>query len=132
MLVATLIATVVFAAAFTVPGGNDDKEGIPIFWQNKMFTVFVISDVAALVLSTTSILMFLSILTSRYAEKDFLVSLPTKLLFGLLTLFVSIACMVVAFGAAFFIAYDKTKDQDSTGHWNSSDPSTWVFLSVSL
>ncbi|KAG6573216.1 Ankyrin repeat-containing protein ITN1, partial [Cucurbita argyrosperma subsp. sororia] len=109
MLVATLIATVVFAAAFTVPGGNDDKEGIPIFWQNKMFTVFVISDVAALVLSTTSILMFLSILTSRYAEKDFLVSLPTKLLFGLLTLFVSIACMVVAFGAAFFIAYDKTK-----------------------
>ncbi|XP_023542596.1 ankyrin repeat-containing protein ITN1-like [Cucurbita pepo subsp. pepo] len=109
MLVATLIATVVFAAAFTVPGGNDDKEGIPIFRQNQAFTVFVISDVAALVLSTTSILTFLSILTSRYAEEDFLVSLPSKLLFGLLTLFVSIACMVVAFSAAFFIAYDKTK-----------------------
>ncbi|XP_038894043.1 ankyrin repeat-containing protein At5g02620-like [Benincasa hispida] len=109
MLVATLITTVVFAAAFTVPGGNNDKEGTPIFQQNKAFTVFVISDVAALVLSTTSILTFLSILTSRYAEDDFLISLPRKLLFGLLTLFVSIVCMAMAFSTTFFIAYDKTK-----------------------
>lgn len=109
MLVATLIATVVFAAAFTVPGGNDNTGGIPIFRENQAFTVFVVSDVTALILSTTSILTFLSILTSRYAEDDFMVSLPTKLLVGLLTLFVSIACMVVAFSATFFIAYDKTK-----------------------
>ncbi|TYJ99325.1 ankyrin repeat-containing protein [Cucumis melo var. makuwa] len=109
MLVATLIATVVFAAAFTVPGGNDDKSGTPNFRQNQAFTVFVITDVAALVFSTTSILTFLSILTSRYAEDDFLMSLPIKLLFGLVTLFLSISCMVVAFSATFFIAYDKTK-----------------------
>ncbi|XP_042964507.1 uncharacterized protein LOC122298704 [Carya illinoinensis] len=31
MLVATLIATVVFPAAFTVPGGNNQETGIPIF-----------------------------------------------------------------------------------------------------
>ncbi|KAL0535221.1 hypothetical protein IC582_029546 [Cucumis melo] len=108
MVVATLITTVVFAAAFTFPGGNNDKDGTPIFRQNQAFTVFIISDVAALVLSTTSILTFLSILTSRYAEEDFLMSLPGKLLFGLLTLFVSIACMAVAFSMTFFIAYDKT------------------------
>ena len=56
-----------------VPGGNNDKEEIPIFRQNQAFTVFVILDVAALVFSTTSILIFLSMLTSRYAENDFLV-----------------------------------------------------------
>ncbi|XP_031737747.1 ankyrin repeat-containing protein At5g02620 [Cucumis sativus] len=109
MLVATLITTVVFAAAFTVPGGNNDKDGTPIFQQHRAFTIFVISDVSSLVLSSTSILTFLSILTSRYTEDDFLKSLPSKLLFGLLTLFVSIACMVIAFSATFFIAYDKTK-----------------------
>ena len=31
MLVSTLIATVLFAAAFTVPGGNFNDNGIPIF-----------------------------------------------------------------------------------------------------
>ncbi|CAK9327292.1 unnamed protein product [Citrullus colocynthis] len=108
MLVATLIATVVFAAAFTVPGGNGNQ-GTPTFRENQAFTVFVISDVVALVLSSTSILTFLSILTSRYAEEDFLMSLPIKLLFGLVTLFLSISCMLVAFSATFFIAYDKTR-----------------------
>ncbi|XP_026414264.1 uncharacterized protein LOC113309955 [Papaver somniferum] len=29
MIVATLIATVMFAAAFTVPGGNDQNTGLP-------------------------------------------------------------------------------------------------------
>ncbi|XP_059434765.1 ankyrin repeat-containing protein At5g02620-like [Corylus avellana] len=78
MLVAALIATVVFAAAFTVPGGNNQEIGIPIFLKRKWFLVFFISDAIALVSSATSILIFLSILTSRYAEEDFLESLPAS------------------------------------------------------
>ncbi|XP_047317118.1 ankyrin repeat-containing protein NPR4-like [Impatiens glandulifera] len=105
MLVATLIATVVFAAAFTVPGGTDNDSGIPIFLKEKWFTTFAISDAVAMLTSTTSILMFLSILTSRYAEQDFLVSLPGKLTLGLTTLFASIGSMVLAFTAAFFLVY---------------------------
>lgn len=110
MLVATLIATVVFAASFTVPGGFDNNSGTPIFQQNLWFTIFVISDAAALVSSSSSILMFLSILTSRYTEDDFLYSLPSGLLFGLASLFVSIVCMVVAFSATFFILYHESAD----------------------
>ncbi|XP_038876939.1 ankyrin repeat-containing protein NPR4-like [Benincasa hispida] len=107
MLVSTLIATVVFAAAFTVPGGNDGNSGIPIFQHEFWFTIFVISDAFALVSSSTSILMFLSILTSRYAEDDFLYSLPSKLLVGIASLFISIVCMVIAFSATFFMLYNE-------------------------
>ncbi|KAL7210853.1 hypothetical protein ACSBR2_013847 [Camellia fascicularis] len=107
MVVATLIATVMFAAAFTVPGGNDNNTGIPMFRKDSSFMVFAISDAIALVTSSTSILMFLSILTSRYAESDFLESLPFKLMIGLTTLFISITTMMIAFGATFFIVFDR-------------------------
>ena len=106
MLVATLIATVVFAAIFTLPGGDNNNNGAPLFLERKWFLIFVISDAVALFSSAASIIMFLSILTSRYAENDFLVSLPARLMFGLSALFVSIATMVLAYGAAIFMIYD--------------------------
>ena len=117
MLVATLIATVVFAAIFTLPGGDNNdngapppEKGAPLFLEKKWFLIFVISDAVALFSSTASIIMFLSILTSRYAENDFLVSLPARLMFGLSALFVSIATMVLAYGAAIFMIYDHKCD----------------------
>ncbi|KAK7392815.1 hypothetical protein VNO78_21263 [Psophocarpus tetragonolobus] len=106
MVVATLITTGVFTAAFSVPGGNnDDKEGSPNYLEKPSFLVFALSDSIALISSSTSILIFLSILISRYAEDDFLTSLPFKLMSGLVTLFISIISMMVAFSSAFFITY---------------------------
>ena len=107
MLVATLIATVMFAAAFTVPGGNNNDTGRPIAISERSFLVFAISDALALFSSATSILMFLSILTSRYAEEDFLESLPNRLIIGLATLFISIATMMISFCAALSIVLDQ-------------------------
>ena len=107
MLVATLIATVVFAAAFTVPGGNDENNGSPMFLSHKWFTVFVVSDAIALISSSTSILLFLSILTSRCAETDFLFWLPLELVLGLGSLFLSVLGMVLAFSACFFLHYGR-------------------------
>ncbi|KAH9684934.1 ANK REP REGION domain-containing protein [Citrus sinensis] len=102
-VVAALIITVMFAAAFTVPGGSDSR-GIPNLLHEKSFMIFAISDMLALFSSITSVLMFLGILTSRYAEEDFLVSLPRKLIIGLVTLFFSIASMMAAFGATVHIS----------------------------
>lgn len=107
MVVAALIATIVFAAAFTVPGGYDQDNGKPIFHSKATFVVFVVADAISLIASSASILMFLSILTSRYAERDFLESIPNKLMAGLATLFISISTMTLAFGVSFFVLYRK-------------------------
>ncbi|XP_059309485.1 uncharacterized protein LOC132060466 [Lycium ferocissimum] len=106
MIVAALIATVMFAAAFTVPGGNNNDDGTPIMLKSNAFAVFVTSDAVALFSSIISIIMLLSILTSRYTEDDFLVALPAKILCGLTALFISIVSMLVAFAATFFLVYN--------------------------
>ena len=103
MVVSTLIATVMFAATFTVPGGNFGDTGIPVFYHHKAFMVFIISDTISLYSATTSVLMFLYILTSRYAEERFLSTLPRRLIIGLASLFFSIATMMVAFGATLYL-----------------------------
>ncbi|KAJ4838166.1 hypothetical protein Tsubulata_029903 [Turnera subulata] len=101
-VVCALLITMMFAAAFTVPGGNSD-DGLPLFRRKKAFITFIISDAISLFSSSTSVLMFLGILTSRYAEDDFLESLPKKMIIGLSTLFLSIAAMMVAFCASIII-----------------------------
>jgi hypothetical protein len=103
MLVATLIATIAFAAAITVPGGNNQDKGIPIFLSDNTFMVFVVSDALALFSSMASLLMFLAILNARFAEEDFVMALPEKLIIGLACLFLAIVNTMVAFGAALSI-----------------------------
>ncbi|KAH7855966.1 hypothetical protein Vadar_031120 [Vaccinium darrowii] len=102
-IVAALIATMVFAAAITVPGGNNSYNGHPVLSKQKAFVIFGISDALALFSSITSVLMFLLILTSRYAEEDFLRTLPNRLVVSLITLFVSILSTMVAFGAILYL-----------------------------
>ncbi|KAF7143131.1 hypothetical protein RHSIM_Rhsim05G0147100 [Rhododendron simsii] len=107
-IVAALIVTVVFAAAITVPGGSDNT-GLPIFSKKTAFIAFAVSDAISLFTSTTSLLMFLSILTSRYAESDFLYVLPKRLIIGLSTLFLSITTMMVAFSATLYLLFGHDK-----------------------
>ncbi|KAI6679111.1 hypothetical protein NL676_032992 [Syzygium grande] len=107
MLISTLIATVLFAAAFTMPGGNDDKTGVPLLLGQDSILVFAISDGLGLFSSVTAILIFLAILTSRYEAQDFLESLPRKIIMGLSLLFLSLAFMLVAFAATLTTVLDK-------------------------
>ncbi|KAK4432815.1 hypothetical protein Salat_1043700 [Sesamum alatum] len=106
-IAAALIVTVMFAAAITVPGGNDSSNGYPIFSKNSAFIIFAVSDAISLFTSITSLLMFLAILTSRYAEEDFLYVLPKRLIIGLGTLFLSITFMMVAFGATLYLVFGQ-------------------------
>ncbi|CAI0557230.1 unnamed protein product [Linum tenue] len=105
-VVGSLIITIMFTAACTVPGGNNQEKGTPILLHDRSFKIFIASDALSLFAASTSVLMFLGILTSRYAEADFRRSLPTKLVIGLSTLFVSIAAMMVTFCATVMILMD--------------------------
>ncbi|XP_028770075.1 uncharacterized protein LOC114727540 [Neltuma alba] len=102
-VVGVLIVGIMFAAALTVPGGNNQDSGYPIFMKEKLFKVFIISDALSLCSSTISLLTCLAIVTSRYAEEDFLFLLPTKLIIGLSMLFLSIATMMISFLATIMI-----------------------------
>lgn len=108
MVVAALIATIAFAATFTVPGGYNQNNGIPMFLHQRHFILFVISDAISMLFSSISILVFLMLLTSRYAEHDFLVSLPAKMLFGEFMLVLSIMFMLLAFDKNFSIFYKNS------------------------
>ncbi|XP_009343380.2 uncharacterized protein LOC103935347 isoform X1 [Pyrus x bretschneideri] len=106
-VVAALIVTIMFIAVFSVPGGS--KAGFPIFLNKRIFMVFIVADVFSLFSSTTSVVTFLGILNSRYAEDDFLKSLPTKMMIGLFTLFSSIVTMMIAFSSTLFLMLEAKK-----------------------
>ncbi|KAF8038504.1 hypothetical protein BT93_B1144 [Corymbia citriodora subsp. variegata] len=118
MLISTLIATVLFAAAFTVPGGNDNNTRIPLLLGQNSLLIFTISDALGLFSSVTAILLFLAILTSRYEAQDFLYSLPKKIIMGLCFLFLSLVFMLVAFAATLKIVLDKRPE--------------WVLIPITL
>ncbi|KAK9289990.1 hypothetical protein L1049_008152 [Liquidambar formosana] len=108
-IAAALIATIAFAAAITVPGGNNGDSGLPIFSKDPGFMIFLISNALSLFSATASLLMFLSILTARYAEADFLSALPKRLIAGLVTLFLSITAMMMTFAATLYLVFVNKK-----------------------
>ncbi|KAA8547135.1 hypothetical protein F0562_003564 [Nyssa sinensis] len=105
---ATLIAGVAFAAALTIPGGNNDA-GFPILTKEASFMIFNISNIVALFSSLSTVIIFLAILISRYTVNDFLYALPRRLIMGLLALFLSITSMIVSFSAAVYLVSPQRK-----------------------
>ncbi|KAK1393342.1 PGG domain-containing protein [Heracleum sosnowskyi] len=109
-IIAVLIATVAFAAAYTVPGGTDDKNGSPLLLKETFFVVFTIADVLSLASTLTAVVVFLSILTSSYRFHDFKETLPKSLMIGISCLVFSLTMMMLAF-AATIILMIKNKQQ---------------------
>ncbi|KAG6641807.1 hypothetical protein CIPAW_09G098700, partial [Carya illinoinensis] len=98
-VVAVLIATVAFAAAYTVPGGPNTQTGAPILVNKPFFVVFTVTDVLSLSFALTSVVIFLSIVSSPFRLIDFKESLPNKLMLGFTFLFLSVSMMMFAFAA---------------------------------
>ncbi|RYR36253.1 hypothetical protein Ahy_A10g051256 [Arachis hypogaea] len=124
--VAVLVATVVFAAAYTVPGGTDDN-GLPRFLHHPIFLVFTIMDVVSLASSLASVVMFLSILTSPCEMWDFRSSLPRKLMAGFAFLFFSMATTMMSFSATVLINIKLEKNK-----WTSTLTYSAAFFPVSI
>ena len=104
MLVSTLIAVGAFFANFDGIGGFCGTKGSAlVYFESNWILALTISKAITFFSSLTSMIMFLSILTSRYAEMEFLGLLPLTLVVGLITLFISVATMMVAFGARIFV-----------------------------
>ncbi|XAR55485.1 hypothetical protein NMG60_11035563 [Bertholletia excelsa] len=108
-LVAVLIATVAFAAAYTVPGGPNQNTGIPLLLNHSFFVIFTMTDVLSLTFAVTSVIVFLSILTSPFRLKDFKQSLPQKLMLGVTFLISSVSMMMLAFAATIILMINNNE-----------------------
>lgn len=109
-IVAVLIATVAFAAAYTVPGGPNQATGYPLLKNKPFFIIFALADALSLTFSLTSVIIFLSILTSSFRLKDFQYSLHNKLMLGLTVLILSVSMMMVAFAATLVLTISSGKN----------------------
>ncbi|KAL6315199.1 hypothetical protein AAG906_037431 [Vitis piasezkii] len=89
--------------------GEKWMKGTAKCYCKKAFKVFAASDALSLFLSIASVLICLSILTARYAEDDFLFALPRRLIFGLVTLFLSVTFMMIAYSSAIYLLFGEKK-----------------------
>ena len=93
LLVATLVATVTFAAAFTVPGGYNGSGGVATFLEKQMFQVFVICNTIAMY---SAIAVVVTLIWAQLGDLNLIIA-AFKLavpIFGLALTMVSVAFMV--------------------------------------
>lgn len=100
-VVAVLVATMVFAAAYTMPSGIEG--GSALLLKTPMFIFFTIMNIMAIAFSLASMVMFLSIFNSSFDLWDFHKSLPCTVRTGSLFLFLSLISMMLGFSAAILI-----------------------------
>ncbi|KAH6822108.1 hypothetical protein C2S53_017719 [Perilla frutescens var. hirtella] len=107
MLIATIVFSVLFAAAFSLPGGYDSQTGKAILSESKLFRNFFRCELIGLACSVISILLFRSIMTSSFAEDDFRYNLPFRMFIGFQILLASLILAVTAFMSSFELVSRK-------------------------
>ncbi|OMO76888.1 hypothetical protein CCACVL1_15347 [Corchorus capsularis] len=124
--VAILVATVVFSVAYTAPGGYIENVGKPILLEKPLYSFFTVMDVAGLASSLTSVVIFLSILTSSLEIDEFLRTLPRKLSLGFIFLFFSVSTTMLTFTSTIFLLIHLEK------RWTASLTYAAAFLPIGV
>ncbi|XP_044960784.1 ankyrin repeat-containing protein ITN1-like [Hordeum vulgare subsp. vulgare] len=101
-LVATLIATVSFAATFTMPGGYSQTEGTAIHGKTAAFKIFVISNTVAMCSSVVVVFCFI------WAWRDPVKFKLDQLMWGHRLTIVACLAMVVSLMTAVYITVAPT------------------------
>uniref|UniRef100_M8BEP7 Uncharacterized protein n=1 Tax=Aegilops tauschii TaxID=37682 RepID=M8BEP7_AEGTA len=101
-LVATLIATVSFAATFTMPGGYSQTEGTAIHGHTAAFKIFVISNTVAMCSSVVVVFCFI------WAWRDPVKFKLDQLMWGHRLTIVACLAMVVSLMTAVYITVAPT------------------------
>ncbi|KAH0671308.1 hypothetical protein KY285_024051 [Solanum tuberosum] len=125
-IVAVLIATVAFAAAYTIPGGPNQSTGYPVLLAQPFFVIFTIGDVLSITFALTSMITFLSILTSSFLLHEFRRSLPQKLILGVTLLILSVSMMMLAFASTIILMIHYKE------RWTKIALSSMAFLPVTI
>ncbi|KAJ0811073.1 putative ankyrin repeat-containing domain, PGG domain, ankyrin repeat-containing domain superfamily [Helianthus annuus] len=123
MVVAVLVSTIGFSVAYSIPGGFDQNNGYPILRSHNYFIAFMVLDVISFILSTTSIVFFLSIFLSRHSgDMD---ALLLAWVTGQLLLLASVCFLAIAFIISLFILYFKSTNWTYIGY-------TLIFILISV
>ncbi|KAL1320315.1 hypothetical protein AAHE18_14G048200 [Arachis hypogaea] len=126
--VAVLVATVVFAAIYQVPGGTDDN-GVPKLIGSSVFWFFTIMDVLALGSSLSSVVMFLSILSSPFDMWQFRSSLPRRLSLGFTLLFFALITTMMSFTATILLTISRSLNSK---RWSANLLYSVAFIPVTI
>ncbi|KAF9596013.1 hypothetical protein IFM89_006940 [Coptis chinensis] len=113
LVVATLVATVTFAAGFTMPGGynqtDDEKvdkhEGMAVLQKKKKFEEFVAADTLALFLSTGTVILLVRLQLMRGKIPATITYCASQLATAL-----AVLSMIQAFMAGVTVTLDKERN----------------------
>ncbi|KAF9595992.1 hypothetical protein IFM89_006919 [Coptis chinensis] len=113
LVVATLVATVTFAAGFTMPGGynqtDDEKvdkhEGMAVLQKKKKFEEFVAADTLALYLSTGTVILLVRLQLMRGKIPATITYCASQLATAL-----AVLSMIQAFMAGVTVTLDKERN----------------------
>lgn len=132
-----LVAAVVFASSFSIPGEKDVNNN-PIFLHKTAFKIFSHAYVVGWSCAATALVLFLSLLTSPYRVRDFRRSLPTKFLFANMSFLIAMVALLVAFTSNFYLniyggrKVAETKDIVPLVCELTIFPAVYVFFCVTL